>query len=383
MASKNTTGQIQISCRECRKKKRTITCVYYCQDCWIPLCNSCADKHLEEKRITRHSVARVSETFNTSPNQGPFPALTQASKIKFDEECNIRCSTFLLNGDLVLCDYTHSKLRLYSKDYLRKCRGSFLLPKAFPWDEDRPRPNDITTVSSCQMALTASNGKVYLISKMDKWYIELIIDVISFESNHGECLGIAYDDIDETLYVACTTDRENSHFKIYDLAGVLLRTVKDGIDETPDFLWLDIDMCRLYGANADSVIVYNPTNFDIQDIYTELSAHHRGIAIDKYGNLYVLVIERRVNKCPGALFRLSSERGPTRVMSLEHEPTSISYHPKTEMLVICFKKTSFVLLYQLSYRTYRKTHEADISFPKEHMTRKRDLSEFIIPTIEI
>ena len=383
MASNSTSEEIKVRCRECRKKKVDKACVYYCEDCWIPLCKTCAGEHLEQKRITRHSVARVSGTFNMSPNQGPFPALTEASKIKFDEECIIRCSTFLLNGNLVLCDYTHSKLRMYGNDYTRKFLGSFVLPKVYACDDDRPKPNDITAINEYQMALTANNGKVYLISKFDKWNIELTFDVISFESNHGECLGIVYDDIDESLYVACTTDKEDSHFKIYDLNGELLRIVKDGINETPDFMWLDVDRCRLYGANADSVIVYNPTNFDILDHFTELSAHHRDIILDRYGNLYVLVVERRVHKYKGALFRLSADRGATRIMSLEHEPSSISYHPKTELMVISFKKTTFVFLYKLSFRTYRKKHEADITVPKEYVTKPRDLADFKIPTIEI
>ena len=374
--------KMKVRCRECRKREINSACVYYCEDCWIPLCRTCANEHLEEKRITRHSVARVTDTFNVSPNQGPFPAFTQAAKIKFDEECFIKSSTFLTNGDLVLCDFHHSKLRLYGNDYTRKFLGSYALPKVYACDDDRPRPMDITAVNHFKMALTADNGKAYIISKRDKWYINLVIDVISFESNHGECVGIAYDDIDESLCVACTTDRENCHFKIFDLDGDLLRIVRDGIDETLDFLWLDIDRCRLYGANADSVIVYNPTNFDILDQFTDLAAHHRGIALDRYGNLYVLVIERRVNKYPGALFRLSADRGPTRVMALEHEPSSLCYHPKTDIMVVTFKKTSFVLLYKLDFRTYRKQHEA-VPISEARETKSRDLSNFQIPQIEI
>lgn len=348
----------------------------------MPLCRMCTDEHIQEKRIARHSVAKVSETFNVSPNQGPFPAFTQMAKLKFDEECVIRCSTFLTNGSLVLCDYVRSKLRLYSNDYARKFLGSFLLPKVYACDVERPRPLDITAINYCKMALTADNGKVYIISKREKWNIDLTIDVISFESNHGECTGIAYDDIDESLCVSCTTDREDAHFKIYDLDGSLLRVVKDGIEETPDFLWLDVDQCRLYGANPDSVTVYNPTNFDVLENFTDLAAHHRDIAVDRYGNIYVLIVERRVHKYSGALFRLGAERGPTRVMSLEHEPSSMCYHPKTNVMVISFKGTSFVLLYKLGFRTYRKEHEIKPP-PEVHEAKSRDISELQIPAIEI
>ena len=356
--------------------------MYYCEDCWIPLCRKCSDEHLQEKRITRHSVAKVSDTFNVSPNQGPFPAFTQLSKLKYDEECNIRCSTFLTQGDLVLCDYTNSKLRLYSNDYSKKLLSSFLLPKVYACDEQRPRPLDITTINHFKMALTANNGKVYIISRRAKWNINLVIDVISFDSNHGECLGIAYDDIDDSLVVACTTDREDAHFKMYDLDGSLLRVVKEGIEEAPDFLWLDIDQCRLYSANADSVVVYNPTNFDIVDKFTDLAAHHRDIAVDRHGNLYVLIVERRVHKYCGALFRLSQDRGPTRVMSLEHEPYSLCYHPKTDVMVITFKKTNFVMLYKLDFRTYRKEHDVK-PVPVAHKPKSRDMAELQIPQIEI
>ena len=373
---------IRVRCRECRKRHVDTACVYYCEDCWIPLCRMCSDEHLLEKRITRHSVAKVSETFNVSPNQGPFPAFTQLPKLKFDEECNIRCSTFLTHGDLVLCDYTNSKLRMYSNDYPKKHLSSFVLPKVFPCDEQRPRPLDITAINHFKMALTADNGRVYIISRRDKWNISLVIDVISFESNYGECLGIAYDDIDESLIVACATDREDAHFKIYDLDGSLLRVVKDGIEETPDYLWLDIDQCRLYSANSDSVIVYNPTNFDIVDQFTDLAAHHRDIAVDRYGNLYVLIVERRVHKYCGALFRLDQGRGPTRVMSLDHEPSSLCYHPKTDLMVITFKKTNFVMLYKLDFRTYRKEHDMKpISIPQK--AKSRDLAEMQVPQIEI
>ena len=374
--------KMRVRCRECRKREVNSACAYYCEDCWIPLCRMCSDEHLQEKRITRHSVAKVSDTFEISPNQGPFPAFTQLSKLKFDEECSIRCSTFLTNGDLVLCDYGRSKLRMYSNDYTRKLLSSFILQKVYACDEQRPRPLDITAINHFKMALTTDNGKVYIISRRDKWNINLVIDVISFESNHGECLGIAYDDIDESLCVACTTDREDAHLKMYDLDGSLLRVMKDGIEEAPDFLWLDIDQCRMYSANADSVIVYNPTNFDILDHFTDLAGHHRDIALDRYGNLYVLIVERRVHKYSGALFRLSPERGPTRVMSLDHEPSSLSYHPKTDVMVITFKKTNFVLLYKLDFRTYRKEHDMK-PVPKARKSKPQDLSELLIPEIEI
>lgn len=345
-----------VHCTSCQRRGRKAKAKYYCQDCKVGLCEPCTNEHTKEVKINRHSVSVISKTFLSSPNQGPFPELTEIGTIKFDVECSLRGSTFLPNGELVVADFTNSKIRVFSTDYTRKPVTSLLIPKQNKWDEKRPKPLDITETGLCSVAFTANNGCIYIvkIGATMIMNVERVISVISFESNYGECLGLAYNNQDDCLYVGCSSDREGVYITIYGLDGEIKRVVREGITETPNYLTFGIDKSKLYAADADSVTVYDVRDFNVLEEYTELQAQTKDIIVDKYGYLYTLALERRTFRTPGSIYRLNSDRGVTKVTELNEKPSSVTYSMKTDNVAVTFEKSRYIFLYKLKLRTYQK-----------------------------
>lgn len=345
-----------VHCTSCQRKGKKAKGVYYCQDCRIGLCEPCGSEHVRDVKMNRHSVSIISSTYQTSPNQGPYPELTEIGTIKFDVECELRGSTFLPNGELVVADYGNAKLRMFSADYSRKPIASLMIPKQNKWDDQRPKPLDITEIGTYSVAFTTNNGCIYIvqIGKTMIMSIERVIPVISYESNYGECLGLAFNSADSNLYVGCSSDKEGVYIRIYGLDGDLKRTVWDGISETPNFLTFGIDKTKLLAADADSVTVYDVRDFNVTEVYTELEAQTRDIIADKYGYLYTLALERRTFKTPGSIYRLNSDRGVTKFAELNDKPTSIAYCMKTDDVAVTFTKSRYVYFYKLKLRTFQK-----------------------------
>ena len=119
----------EVHCTWCQRKGRKAKGHFYCHDCQIGLCERCAMDHVKEVTINRHSVSVISKTYSVSPNQGPFPDLTQIGSIKLDQEVAIRGSAFLPSGVLLLADFTNSKIRMFTGDYTRKHVASLALQK--------------------------------------------------------------------------------------------------------------------------------------------------------------------------------------------------------------------------------------------------------------
>ncbi|XP_045173160.2 uncharacterized protein LOC123534801 [Mercenaria mercenaria] len=345
-----------VHCTSCQRRGRKAKGTYYCQDCKVGLCETCATEHTKEVKLNRHSVSVISKTFRVSPNQGPYPELTEIGTIKFDVECTLKGSTFLPNGELVVTDFTNSKIRVFSADYTRKPIASLLIPKQNKWDEQRPKPLDITETGSHSVAFTANNGCIYIVvvGATMVMKVERVISVISFESNFGECLGLAYNNQDENLYVGCSSDREGVYIKIYGLDGETKRVVRDGITEVPNYLTFGIDKNKMYAADADSVTVYDVRDFNVVEEFTELQAQTKDIIVDKYGYLYTLALERRTFKTPGSIYRLNSNKGVTKVTELNDKPSSVSYCVKTDDIAVTFEKSRYIFLYKLKMRTYQK-----------------------------
>jgi hypothetical protein len=352
----DTVSYKDVHCTSCQRRGRKTKGAYYCQDCKVGLCHECASGHTKDVKLNRHSVSVISKTFLTTPNQGPYPELTEIGTIKFDVECSLKGSTFLPNGELVVTDFTNSKIRVFSSDYTRKPVASFLIPKQNKWDEKRPKPLDITATGPHSVAFTADNGCIYMVTVGATMVIKIerVIPVINFESNYGECLGLAFNNIDKNLYVGCGSDREGVYIKIYGLDGEVRRVVRDGIIEPPNYLTFGIDKSRLYAANADSVTVYDIRDFSVVEEFTELQAQTTDIIVDKYGYLYTLALERRTFNKPGSVYRLNSDKGVTKVTDLTYKPSSVSYSMKTDDIAVTFEKSRYIFLFKLKLRTFQK-----------------------------
>ncbi|KAH3890849.1 hypothetical protein DPMN_014938 [Dreissena polymorpha] len=351
-----------IHCIWCQRKGRKRKGDYYCQDCKIGLCLSCANAHLDEVKMNRHSVSIISKTFMVSPNQGPFPELTEIGTIKFDVEACIRGSAFLPNGELVITDFTNSRIRVYSADYTRKPLSNLLVPKQNKWDEERPKPVCIAAINANEVAFTANNGCIYIasIGKSMVMQIKRVIPVISFDKNFGECLGLAFNDGDDCLYVGCSSDMEGVYIKVFGLDGELRRIVMENINEAPNFLKFGLNKTKLFAADSDNVKVYGLNDFSVVEDYTELQAQTKDIIVDKWGYLYTLALERRLFKTPGSIYRLNPDSGVTKVTALPDTPSSAAYCEKTDDVAVTFAKSRYVYLYKLKLRTFQKQFGNDL-----------------------
>lgn len=355
-----------VHCISCQRNGKKAKGEYYCQDCRVGLCRNCANKHTEDVKMNRHSVSVVSKTFQVSPNQGPFPELTEIGTIKFDVAKCIRGSAFLPNGELAVTDFNNSKILLFSSDYTRKVIGKITLPKQTDWGE-RPKPVGITAISQQLFASTANNGCVYVIKICQSMIlqVERVIPVISFVSNHGECPGIAFNSLDQKLYAGCTSDREGDFIKVYDLNGNPCRDVRSNISGVPTYLKFGVDRKKLIVANSDDVKVYNVENFEIVDEYEELQAQTKDVIVDKWGYLYTLALERRLLKHPGSIYRLDPKTGVTKVTSVNDKPSSIAYCFKTDDVAVTFEDSRYIYLYKLRLRSFQKQFGNDLRPYKE------------------
>ncbi|KAL4223678.1 hypothetical protein ACF0H5_017146 [Mactra antiquata] len=345
-----------VHCISCQRRGRRAKAYYYCQDCQVGLCEQCGNLHVKGVKMNRHSLSRISETYGISPNQGPFPELTEIGTKKFDVEYSLRGSTFLPDGELVVTDYSNSKIRVFSKDYTRKQIASMLVPKQNKWDEKRPKPMDITETGPRSVAFTTDTGCVYLVSigLTMVMAVDRVIPVISFESNYGECLGLAYNDADQCLYISCSSDREGVYIKIYTLHGEVVKIARENITEMPNYLTFGLDKTKLYAADSDSVTAYDVKDFKVLEEYDELQAQTTDIFVDKYGYLYTLATERRLFKTPGSIYRLNSSSGVTKVAELNSKPSSICYNMKTGDVAVTFLQSRYIYLYKLKMRTFQK-----------------------------
>lgn len=351
-----------IHCISCQRRGRRTKAFYYCQDCKVGLCEKCGSEHIKNVKMNRHSLSRISETFQISPNQGPFPELTVIGTIKFDVEYSLKGSTFLQNGELVVTDFTNSKIRVFSQDYTRKQVASMFVPKQNKWDEQRPKPLDITDTGPRSVAFTANNGCIYLVNigRSMIMAVERLIAVLSFESNYGECLGLAYNDGDQSLYVGCSSDREGVYIKVFSLNGELKKIVRENVTEVPNYLSFGLDKTKLYAADADSVTVYDVRDFKVLEQYDELEAQTTDIIVDKYGYLYTLAMERRTFKTPGSIYRLNQSSGVTKVVELNYKPSSICYNIKTSDVAVTFQQSRYIYLFKLKLRTFKKQVGSDL-----------------------
>lgn len=357
-----------VHCTSCQRRGRKSKAVYYCQDCKLGLCDACAHKHIKEVKINRHSVSIISKSFLTSPTQGPFPELTEIGTIKFDVECSVRGSTFLPNGELVVTDFTNSKIRMFSADYTRKPIASLLIAKQNKWDEQRPQPLDITAIGTHTLAFTANNGCIYIVKIGATMIVkvERVIPVLSSESDYGECLGLAYNNQDDRLYVGCNSDRDGVYIKIIGLDGELMRVVTNDITDTPNYLTFGIDKTKLHAANADSVTVYDVRDFSVVEEYSELQSQTTDIIVDKYGYLYTLALERRTPQTPGGIYRLNQSKGIVKVSELNSKPSSIAYSMKTDDVAVTFAMSRYIYLYKLRLRTYQKPFASNLMQYKDN-----------------
>ena len=345
----------KVSCISCQRQGRKSRASFYCQDCRIGMCVQCTEDH-REIRLNRHSISAISKTYAISPNQGPFPELTVIGTVKMDEELYLRGSTFLPNGELVTADFHNARIRVYSADYTRKLIAKFLIPKDPHWELKRPNPSDLTAISNELFAFTASNGCIYILKMGNTRIIaiERVISVINFDNNFGECLGLAYNDAAEELYVGCSADREGVFIKVYDLQGVPIRIVRDGIVEAPEYMVFGGNKSKLYTSDSDSVTVYDTENFQRVETYPELKDQIKDIFVDKYGYTYCLALERRTYNSAGSIYRLDTNSGVTKVTEMDERPASISYSPRTDVVAVTFVKSRYIFLYKLTLRSYQK-----------------------------
>lgn len=356
-----------VHCTLCQRRGRRTKGEYYCQDCKVGLCTACANNHLDDVKINRHSVSIISKTFQVSPNQGPFPELTEIGTIKFEAACCIKGSAFLPNGELAATDFTNSKVLVFSADYTRKKISQLLIPKQTKGDTYRPKPLDVTACGSRRVAFTANNGYVYVASIGTSMLltVDRVIPVINFESNYGECLGIAYNDVEGKIYVGCSSDREGYYINVYDLDGILCRVARENIISVPDYLTFGLNKSKLYAADSDDVRVYDVTDFRVVEDYTELEAKTKGIIVDKWGYLYTLALERRTFKTPGSIYRLAPSSGVTKVTSVNDKPTSMAYCMGSDDVAVTFENSRYIYLYKLKLRSFQKQFGNDLK-PYRH-----------------
>lgn len=345
-----------VHCILCQRRGRKAKGHYYCQDCHIGLCTDCARQHTGTVRMNRHSVSVISDKFQVSPNQGPFPELTEIGTIKFDVPLCIKGSAFLPKGELVVTDHNNSKVLVFGSDYMKKQISKLLVPKQNKWDSERPKPLDVTGCGDNQLVFTASNGCVYFVKIGTTMImnVERVIPVICFESDYGECLGIAFNSGNRQIYVGCTSDRGGASVRVYDLDGNLRHVAREMIMDAPDYLTFGIDRNKLYAANTDEVKALKVDDFTTVEEYNELQAQTKGIIVDKWGYLYTLALERRTFKHPGSIYRLDPKTGVTKVTSVNDRPASMCYCALTDDIAVTFVDSRYIYLYKLKLRSFQK-----------------------------
>ena len=347
-----------IACQRIGKKNKG---EYYCRDCRIGLCTQCAYEHTDNVRMNKHSVSVICQPVQVSHNQGPFPELTEIGTIKFDVAKCIRGSTFLSNGELAVTDFTESKILLYSADYRRTLIGKLLVPRQKAWEE-RPKPLSITGTGDKQLAFTTNTGCVYMLKVCSSMIlkVERVVPVINFDSNYGECFGIAFNSSDEKLYVSCFTDKEGSFIKVLGVDGSPCRDVTAKLTDLPTYLKIGLDKTKIYTANSDAVQVYRIQDFEKVEEYSALEAQTKDILTDKWGYLYTIAIERRLLNHPGSIYRLDTKTGVTKVTSLIYRPTSVAYCPKSDDVAVTFEESRYIFFYKLKLRTFQKPFGNDL-----------------------
>ena len=350
-------GDRVIQCIPCQRLGRKAQSFHYCQDCDVGLCDTCKQEHVLESSTFGHNITLITRRPENVQVLQAYPELREIGALKLEGPCTTSGSAFMPGGELVVADRTSARVRVFSADYTRKQVTTLLVPKQGKWNGLRPKPLRITAIGLKELAFTVDSGCLFIAAIGSSMIMRIVkvIDVSKFESSICECLGLAFNDQDDGIYVGYISESQDYAIKVYEQNGSLRHEASENVQRIPAALSFGLDKNVVHVADHESVLVYRSPNFNVIERHRNLPRNIRDLVLDKWGYIYILTTDERGRKVRGKIFRMDMASNlVTKLQSFRDMPTSIAYCPKTDTIAVTFMSSAFVALFDLKLNSLKK-----------------------------
>lgn len=187
------------------------------------------------------------------------------------KKCSITGCEFMSNGNLVLCDNTNKKLKVFDRKY--KCTSVQTLPSQ-PWD--------VTLVDDDVMVVTLPERKqLQFVDSNPRLMLKNSLNVVK------HCWGVSHHR--GLLYVTCWS-RESSEVLVLDMHGVpqrIIDTVEGKAFHTPWFVRVINDIIYVSDWGTYDLFCLTSLGTRMQEYRNRSLVGPLGVTSDPDGNIYV------------------------------------------------------------------------------------------------